>query len=74
MIFEVHDGIYEHDPQIAKYCGIKDPFEVVSSGSELFVRFKTDLSVQQEGFTAEYTLAQRKLFWPLIKSKSMQFV
>ncbi|CAN7938349.1 unnamed protein product, partial [Ixodes hexagonus] len=51
---EVYDGRDENAPLLGRYCGSALPPAVLSRGSTLFVRFKTDQSTQLQGFSATY--------------------
>ncbi|XP_044003802.1 tolloid-like protein 1 isoform X2 [Aphidius gifuensis] len=49
---EVRDGHNQNSPLIGIYCGYKVPPDLRSTGSELFVKFVSDGSVQKAGFSA----------------------
>ncbi|KAK3106693.1 hypothetical protein FSP39_025319 [Pinctada imbricata] len=51
---EIFDGGSESAPSMGRYCGKMDEFSLTSSGPQLLLRFKTDHSVNQEGFRALY--------------------
>ena len=53
---EVHEGNDGDAPLVGRYCGTTLPAEHVSSGNEVFVRFKTDHSVSGTGFRIRYDL------------------
>ena len=53
---EVHEGNDEDAPLVGRFCGTTLPAEHVSSGNEVFVRFKTDHSVSGTGFRIRYDL------------------
>ena len=55
---EMHEGGDEEAPLIGRYCGTTLPAEHVSSGNELYVRFKTDHSVSGTGFRIRYDLGK----------------
>ena len=54
----MHEGGDEEAPLIGRYCGTTLPAEHVSSGNELYVRFKTDHSVSGTGFRIRYDLGK----------------
>jgi hypothetical protein len=51
---EVRDGNNSSSPLLGRYCGYRLPNEVRSSGSQLYVKFVSDASVQKEGFAATF--------------------
>ncbi|CAM9531973.1 unnamed protein product [Lampetra fluviatilis] len=51
----VHDGSNEHAPLLAKLCGTALPPALAATGNELFVRFRSDGSVQRHGFSASFS-------------------
>mgnify|MGYP000018708000 CR=1 FL=1 len=52
----LYDGDSITAPQIGgRMCGLKDPFSVESGRHILFVRFRTDSSINKPGFAAEWT-------------------
>lgn len=51
---EFRDGHDEDSPLIGKYCGYKIPQGVKSSSNKLWIRFKSDGSVQKAGFAARF--------------------
>ncbi|XP_019897556.2 cubilin [Esox lucius] len=54
---EVRDGSTVSSPLIGKYCGTTMPSMVESTQRSMYVRFKTDSSISNNGFTAEYDSA-----------------
>lgn len=52
---EIRDGYDKSAPLIGQYCGYRLPADVQSTGSELYVKFKSDGSVQKTGFSAVFT-------------------
>ena len=58
---EIRDGGTPDSPLVGRYCGTDLPPEFVSSGSRLYVRFKTDYSVAHDGFRISYEIGK----WPL---------
>ena len=53
---EVHEGRNEETPLVGRYCGNSLPPDYVSSGNEVYIRFKTDHSVSGRGFRIQYDL------------------
>uniref|UniRef100_A0A669DQK6 Cubilin n=1 Tax=Oreochromis niloticus TaxID=8128 RepID=A0A669DQK6_ORENI len=51
----VHDGNSSNAPQLAKLCGSDLPSTINSSSNELYVKLRTDSSVNAGGFLASYT-------------------
>ncbi|KAJ8276925.1 hypothetical protein GJAV_G00069430 [Gymnothorax javanicus] len=55
---EVKDGSTASSPLIGRYCGNQVPDLVQSTQRSLFIRFRTDASVSNHGFTAQYESAE----------------
>ena len=55
---KVRDGRGETDRLIGKYCGSTLPAPIRSTSNTLWVRFKSDSSVQEAGFRAAYTVGE----------------
>lgn len=51
---QIFDGAYDRDRPISKKCGSKIPDEVISSGEDLLVRFRSDDTINWKGFSAIY--------------------
>ncbi|EEC11904.1 cubilin, putative [Ixodes scapularis] len=51
---EVYDGRDDNAPLLGRFCGSALPPAVLSHGSVLYVRFRTDQSTQLQGFSASY--------------------
>ena len=63
---EIRDGGTAESPLVGRYCGTDLPPEFVSSGSRLYVRFKTDYSVAHDGFRISYEIGKGRLtLWML---------
>uniref|UniRef100_A0A8C1I6Q0 Cubilin (intrinsic factor-cobalamin receptor) n=1 Tax=Cyprinus carpio TaxID=7962 RepID=A0A8C1I6Q0_CYPCA len=56
---EVRDGPSIDSPLIGRYCGINMPPMLESTQRSMFIRFKTDSSVSNHGFTAEFASAEQ---------------
>lgn len=53
-VVEVFDGGDSTAPLMARLCGSVRPPEMISSGRFMRVRFRSDVSVARQGFTAQY--------------------
>lgn len=51
---EIYDGRDIRAPSLGRFCGVKKPSPVVSSGDRMFLRFFSDNSVQKRGFEVSY--------------------
>lgn len=51
---EVRDGSMSSSPLLGKYCGVAIPPMLQSTQSSMYIRFKTDASVNNFGFEAAY--------------------
>ena len=51
---EFRDGADDESRVIGKHCGYKIPQGIKSTGNILWVRFKSDGSVQKPGFAAKF--------------------
>jgi len=56
---EFRDGHDENSRLIGKYCGYKIPQGVKSTSNKLWIRFKSDGSVQKAGFAAMFLKGTR---------------
>ncbi|XP_069122184.1 cubilin-like [Argopecten irradians] len=54
---EVRDGNDENAPLFGRYCGTSIPSVLRSTGNVMFIEFRTDGSVRNTGFRAEWTTA-----------------
>ncbi|XP_033761795.1 cubilin-like [Pecten maximus] len=54
---EVRDGSDENAPLFGRYCGTSIPSILRSSGNVMFIEFRTDGSVRNTGFRADWTTA-----------------
>ncbi|XP_070539828.1 plasminogen-like [Ptychodera flava] len=52
---KVYDGIDDTAPLLENLCGHNLPLPIVSTGTVMYVTFRTDFSVQRAGFSAYYT-------------------
>ncbi|XP_043916230.1 cubilin-like [Protopterus annectens] len=53
----VHDGPDENAPLLSKLCGGQLPAPITSTMHQIFVRFRSDNSVQHRGFSARFSEA-----------------
>lgn len=51
---QVRDGSMSSSPLLGKYCGVAIPPMLQSTQSSMYIRFKTDASVNNFGFEAAY--------------------
>lgn len=58
---EIRDGDQGYSPLIGKYCGDNFPPMITSSGRSLWLRFKSDATVEYNGFRAEYSFIENPL-------------
>ena len=56
---KIYDGISIQSPSLGEYCGNSIPASLVSTNNQLFLKFKTDSSVNGKGFMIEYSPASR---------------
>ncbi|KPP69550.1 cubilin-like, partial [Scleropages formosus] len=54
---QVRDGSTASSPLIGRYCGSRVPPMLQSTQQSMYIRFGTDASVSNHGFTAEYASA-----------------
>ena len=55
----IYDGTSNQSPSLGEYCGNSIPTSLVSTNNQLFLKFKTDFSVNGKGFMIEYSPASR---------------
>ncbi|XP_053675116.1 cubilin homolog [Anopheles nili] len=53
---EIFDGRNTEDPSLGKFCGDRIPPAVISSGNSLLLKFHTDWSAPNPGFTVMYKI------------------
>uniref|UniRef100_A0A3Q3W0B5 Cubilin n=1 Tax=Mola mola TaxID=94237 RepID=A0A3Q3W0B5_MOLML len=51
----VYDGNSTGSPELARLCGSQPPTTINSTGNQLYVKLRTDISVSAGGFLASYT-------------------
>uniref|UniRef100_A0A8C4TJJ2 CUB domain-containing protein n=1 Tax=Erpetoichthys calabaricus TaxID=27687 RepID=A0A8C4TJJ2_ERPCA len=59
---ELRDGTSVSSPLIGKYCGTQMPPAAQSTQRSMYVRFVTDSSVSNHGFTAQYAAIMEQTF------------
>ena len=69
---EIRDGGDSTAKQIGFLCGDKKPDDIVSSGNQLYVKFVSDFSTQQTGFSASF--AQGKKLELVLNDKVLQMI
>ncbi|KAJ6216814.1 hypothetical protein RDWZM_007971 [Blomia tropicalis] len=52
---EIFDGYDDTSPSLGKFCGNKMPNTTISSDDSLLIRFRSDDSIHNKGFTLTYT-------------------
>lgn len=52
--FQVYDGLTDSDTLLSTLCGSELPNDVVSSGTDLFIRFTTNAANTDSGFLATF--------------------
>nr|Q9NH13.1 RecName: Full=Exoskeleton protein RP43; Flags: Precursor [Riftia pachyptila]AAF37867.1 exoskeleton protein RP43 [Riftia pachyptila] len=52
----IHNGKNENGQRLGKYCGIKAPDDIITTGNSAYVRFSTDSSVTKYGFRLRYSI------------------
>ena len=57
-VVEVHDGGTANSPLLGAFCGRTRPSTLTSTGNVLYVRFRTDGSIQRRGFKATYKIGE----------------
>ena len=51
---EIRDGEHGYSPVLARYCGTSYPSPVTSSESYIWMRFRSDDTIEYAGFKAVY--------------------
>nr|CAI5851425.1 unnamed protein product [Callosobruchus analis] len=52
---DFYDGPSPESPSLGRFCGSKLPHLIVASGNQLYMTFKSDASVQRNGFWATHS-------------------
>nr|CAH7744345.1 unnamed protein product [Callosobruchus chinensis] len=52
---DFYDGPTPESPSLGRFCGSKLPHLIVASGNQLYMTFKSDASVQRNGFWATHS-------------------
>nr|XP_022295199.1 cubilin-like isoform X1 [Crassostrea virginica] len=45
---------YDSSGLLESYCGLRDPFSIISTNNTMFLRFETNLAINLRGFKADY--------------------
>ena len=56
---EIRDGGTPDSPLVGRYCGQDLPPNYASTGNQLFIKFRTDVSINHAGFRAEYEAGKK---------------
>jgi len=51
----VYDGPDETSHLLGSYCGVYTPNDIMASGNQLYISFKSDKSTKEAGFLARYS-------------------
>ncbi|XP_037075328.1 neuropilin and tolloid-like protein 2 [Pollicipes pollicipes] len=65
----VRDGKEPYSPELVRLCGHKFPAVISSSGNYLWLRFKSDDTIQYRGFRAVYTFHKNEAYTPAPECK-----
>ncbi|CAG9768768.1 unnamed protein product [Ceutorhynchus assimilis] len=52
---DFYDGSSPESPSLGRFCGSKLPHMIVASGNQLYMTFRSDASVQRNGFSASHS-------------------
>lgn len=55
VCFQIHDGNSSSAPELVKLCGSQLPSTINSTGNELYIKLRTDSSINTGGFLASYS-------------------
>ncbi|XP_014300153.1 bone morphogenetic protein 1 [Microplitis demolitor] len=53
----IYDGDSSDSHTLGRFCGTKIPHPIIATSNQMFMLFKSDLSVQRKGFLASHTTA-----------------
>ena len=53
--FQVRDGSDENADLLGRWCGNEVPAVLTSTGNNLYIEFRSDVSTAGSGFKADYT-------------------
>ncbi|KAJ8306835.1 hypothetical protein KUTeg_014919 [Tegillarca granosa] len=68
---ELRNGDSRDSPLIGKYCGTTLPAPITSSGEHLWLNFRSDYSVANNGFRLEYINNGRECIWSITVATGM---
>lgn len=57
---EVRDGPFGFSPLINRYCGLKSPALIRSTGRFMWIKFTSDEELEGKGFQAKYSFIPGK--------------
>ncbi|KAF7489415.1 Tolloid-like protein 1 [Sarcoptes scabiei] len=55
---EIFDGDDDNSPSLGKFCGNQMPTDMISSSESILIRFRTDDSIHNKGFTLIYSAVE----------------
>ncbi|XP_062622170.1 cubilin-like [Saccostrea cucullata] len=55
--------IYDSGRQLEAYCGLRDPFSIMSTSNMLFMTFMTNFPFNRQGFMAEYETSDPEMIY-----------
>lgn len=50
----IYDGDSPDSHTLGRFCGNKEPYPILATGSQMYMIFKSDSSVQRKGFLATH--------------------
>ncbi|KAK0168286.1 hypothetical protein PV327_002110 [Microctonus hyperodae] len=53
----IYDGDSPDSHSLGRFCGTKEPHPIIATGNQMFMIFKSDMSIQNKGFLATHTTA-----------------
>ncbi|KAJ8307340.1 hypothetical protein KUTeg_015424, partial [Tegillarca granosa] len=68
---QIRNGDSRDSPLIGKYCGTTLPAPITSSGEHLWLNFRSDYSVANNGFRLEYINNGRECIWSITVATGM---
>lgn len=58
---EVRDGAHGYSAMRGRFCGHQFPEQIISTGSDLWLRFTSDENIEYRGFRAVYWFEKRNI-------------
>ena len=62
LFFQIHDGPSVLAPQLGRVCGSVRPAPIISTQNVIYVRFRSDASLNHRGFSAQFIEGMRLAF------------